>query len=180
MYANNMIYIIIWFIWYIVDHAITIILIKEWLCLHLDDEISCRASIDIEIRKLRSRVTISHSWKSLVGKLDGTIRVPWESSRSRYTDLLLLNNSVLTSTTCLSTLPFAHRCFSPSAIRRISGWKTGERENRWKNTRSLNAWIQQSLHKERFSKIFPSLILRFSSRSEWFFFYFQVSQKLFS
>lgn len=59
--------------------------------------------------------------------LDGTIRVPWESSRSRYTDLLLLNNSALTSTTCLSTLPFAHRCFPPSAIRGVQGWwKQGE------------------------------------------------------
>lgn len=97
---------------------------------YLDDQISSwtfdKYRYRYEIRKLRSRVTISHSWKSLVGKLDGTIRVPWESSRSRYTDLLLLNNSALTSTTCLSTLPFAHRCFSPSAIRRISGWKQGK------------------------------------------------------
>lgn len=62
-----------------------------------------------------------------MGMLDGTIRVPWESSRSRYTDLLLLNNSALTSTTCLSTLPFAHRCFPPSAIRGVQGWwKQGE------------------------------------------------------
>lgn len=97
---------------------------------YLNDQISSwtfdKYRYRYEIRKLRSRVTISHSWKSLVGKLDGTIRVPWESSRSRYTDLLLLNNSALTSTTCLSTLPFAHRCFSPSAIRGISGWKQGK------------------------------------------------------
>lgn len=126
-----------------------------------------------EIRKPRSRVTISHSWKSLVGMLDGTIWVLWESSRSRYTDLLLLNNSALTSTTCLSTLPFAHRCFPPSAIRGVQGWwKQGEQGIDGKtlvlSTRESYNRCTRRVFLENF--LSPSLILLFFYNDLFFLF----------
>lgn len=154
---------------YRVDYAISIILIIDigWLCLHLDDQISSwtfdKYRYRYEIRKLRSRVTISHSWKSLVGKLDGTIRVPWESSRSRYTDLLLLNNSALTSTTLTSIsppCPLPTVAFHPLPFGEYRDGNRGKRESMEKHSfsRRVNPTIGAQ---GTFSKIFPSLILLF-------------------
>lgn len=66
----------------------------------------------------------------IAGKLGGLnemIRVSWELSRSRYTDVfhVLLNNSALTSTA--SRQPsLCPCCFAPSAIWGISGQKRGK------------------------------------------------------
>lgn len=61
------------------------------------------------------------------GGLNEMIRVSWELSRSRYTDVfyVLLNNSALTSTA--SRQPsLCPCCFAPSAIWGISGQKRGK------------------------------------------------------